>query len=97
MCNKYDLCSDTVTLDYSELIKTAEVAVHYSLEELSQRLRKWYNINSDTELTNLDADWMLQNAQSLATATTTLHYLTEGLEREEVVVVREIGKEVVEY
>lgn len=85
--SKYDLCSDTVTLDYQELIKTAEVAVHYSLEALNERLRKWYNINPS--LTNLDAGWMLQNAQALATATTTLHYLSEGLNREEVIVVRD--------
>ena len=93
--NKYDLCSDTVTLDYSELIKTAQVAVHYSLEELNQRLRKWYDINPNHRLSNLDAEWMLQNAQSLAIATTTLHYLTEGLKREEMVLVRDIKEEAV--
>ncbi len=89
--NKYDLCSDKVTLDYSELIKTARVAVHYSLEALNQKLRKWYEINPD--LSNLDAEWMLHDAQSLAIATTTLHYLTEGLSREEVVVERDIEEE----
>ena len=92
--NKYDLCYDTVTLDYSELIMTARVAVRYSLEALNQRLRKWYDINP--KLTNLDADWMLQNAQALATATTTLHYLTEGSNREEVIVVRDSVEDKVE-
>lgn len=87
--NKYDLCSDKVVLDYSELVKTAKVAVHYSLEALNQRLKKWYDINP--KLSDLDAEWLLNDAQALATATTTLHYLAEGLDREEVVVVREIG------
>ena len=89
--NKYDLCCDTVTLDYQELIMTARIAVRYSLEALNQRLRKWYDIKP--KLTNLDAEWMLQNAQALATATTTLHYLTEGLNREEVIVVRDTVKD----
>ena len=92
--NKYDLCSDTVTLDYSELIMTARVAVRYSLEALNQRLRKWYDIHP--KLSNLDAERMLSDAQSLATATTTLHYLTEGLNREEVIVVRDIVEDKVE-
>lgn len=86
---KYDLCSDTVTLDYQELIKTAKVAVRYSLEALNQRMKKWYAINPNGGLTDFDAERMLQDAQALATATTTLHYLTEGLKREEVVVVRD--------
>lgn len=91
--NKYDLCSDVVTLDYSELKKTARVAVKYSLEALNQRLRKWYDINPNRKLTNLDAEWLLQDAQALAIATTTLYYLSEGNSREEVVVVREEAKE----
>lgn len=89
--NKYDLCSDKVTLDYQELIKTAQVAVHYSLEALNQRLKKWYDIHPN--LSDLDAEWLLNDAQALATATTTLHYLTEGLKREEVVVVRDAVEE----
>lgn len=86
--NKYDLCSDKVTLDYLELIKTARVAVKYSLEALNQRLKKWYDIKP--KLSDLDAEWLLNDAQALATATTTLHYLTEGSNREEVVVERGI-------
>ncbi|GAI19619.1 unnamed protein product [marine sediment metagenome] len=89
--DKYDLCSDTVTLDYLELIKTAKVAVRYSLEALNQRMKKWYDIKP--KLTNLDAEWLLNDAQALATATTALHYLTEGLSREEIIVVRATEKE----
>lgn len=85
MVTKYDLCSDTVALDYSELERTAKIAVRYSLEALSQRLGKWHDIKP--RLTSVDAEWMLQNAQALATATTTLYYLEEGLTREVVEVV----------
>ena len=85
--NKYDLCSDTVTLDYSELIKTARVAVRYSLDALHERMRRWYDLKKRPN--NLDAEWLLDEATALTTATTTLHYLTEGLSREEVIVVRE--------
>jgi len=92
--NKYDLCSDTVTLDYQELIKTALVAVRCSLNTLEGRLRKWHDIHP--KLNNLDSERLLGDAQALATATTTLHYLTEGLNREKVVLVRDAVEDKVE-
>ena len=85
MATKYDLCSDTVTLDYQELVKTARVAVRYSLDALHQRVRRWYDIKNRP--TNLDAEWLLDDATALAIATTTLRYLEEGMSREEVIIV----------
>lgn len=90
LSNNYDLCSDKVVLDYSELEKTAMVAVRYSLEALHQRIREWYNLKRRP--TNLDAEWLLDDATALATATATLHYLEEGEKREEVIVVRDRPK-----
>jgi hypothetical protein len=86
--NQYDLCADTVTLDYTELEKVALIAMRYSLNALEQRLRVWRQIPMIKPPTNLDAEWMLQDAEALATATTTYHYLTKGLDREEVIVKR---------
>lgn len=80
-----DLSSNKVVLDYLELIKTARVAVRYSLEALSERLGDWRNLKRKP--TNLNAEWLLQDASALATSTAMLHYLEEGLTREEVEVV----------
>jgi len=79
--NNFDLCADTVTLDYEELLKTARVGVRYAKEALERNLRAWYNLEKLP--TNLDAEWMLDSAKALATATTTLHYLVEGIKRKE--------------
>jgi len=88
METKYDLCFDSVTLDYEELVATARVAVKYSLETLNQRLKRWYQLPPHIP-TNLDAEWLLDDAQALATATTSLHYLMEGRSRKEIIVERD--------
>ena len=80
-----DLSSNKVVLDYQELIKTARVAVSYSLEALSERLRDWRNLKSKP--TNLNAERLLDDASALAASTAMLHYLEQGLTREEVEVV----------
>jgi len=86
---KYDLCADSVTLDYEELVATARVAVRYSYQALQERLRKWSQVPLKSFPTDLDASWLLDDAQALATATTSLHYLIEGRSREEVIVKRD--------
>jgi len=85
--NNFDLCADTVTLDYEELLKAAQVGVRYAKEALERNIRAWYRL--DKLPTNLDAEWMLDSAKALATATTALHYLVEGKKRDVVKMIRE--------
>lgn len=82
---KNDLSYNHADLDYLELIKTARIAVSYSLEAVSERLRDWRDLKKKP--TNLNAEWFLQDATALAISTAMLHYLEEGLIREEVVIV----------
>jgi len=83
---KYDLCSSSVTLDYQELLQTARIAVRYSLQALENRLRDWYDYAKTKPVSSSGAEWMLEDAKALAVATTALHYLNDGLSREEVIV-----------
>jgi len=85
--NNFDLCADTVTLDYEELLKTAQVGVKYAKWALERELNAWYEPNRYP--TNLNAEWMLDSAKALATATTALHYLLEGRKRKVVKIARE--------
>ena len=78
---KFDLSIGTVTLDYQELVKTAQVAVRYSRDALEHRLQGWYQYPGKAP-SRLDAEWMLEDAKALAIATTALYVLREGLTRE---------------
>ena len=77
-----DLSYNHASLDYLELIKTARIAVKYSLEAVSERLRDWRDLKKKP--TNLNAEWFLQDATALAISTAMLHYLEEGITREEI-------------
>ena len=85
---KYDLSYGEVHLDYDELLKTARIAVRYSLAALESRIQKYHQLPPNNRLTNLDAEWMLEDAEALAVATTTLHYLQDGDKREDVIIER---------
>jgi hypothetical protein len=78
--DKFDLCADTVTLDYEELLKTAKIAVRFSRDDLHRRLATWNVIGKYP--TPVDAQYMREAAEALATATTSLYVLQEGLDRE---------------
>jgi len=84
--SKFDLCADSVTLDYEELVRVSIFAVKYSLDNLEDRLRKWHSFPFNC--TGLDAGWMLEAADALAVATRAHHYLVEGRARSEVIVER---------
>jgi len=84
--SKFDLCADSVRLDYEELVKTSTLAIKYSLDSLECRLRKWYN--HPFNCTGLDAERMVETADALAIATRAHHYLIEGRLREKVIIER---------
>ncbi|MFH1087672.1 MAG: hypothetical protein V1737_03705 [Chloroflexota bacterium] len=84
--HQFDLSAGVVRIDYRELVGTAQTAVFLAREELHQRLQKWYRLPSEEQPGNLDAEWMQSAAGRLAQATTTLCYLTGGLDREEVII-----------
>lgn len=83
---KFDLCADSVTLDYEALIHVSRIAMRYTLCALSDRLHNWYD--PEPRLTVLDAQRMLDDAKSLSDATIAYHYLAEGCSRQEVFVER---------
>jgi len=83
--NKFDLDADTVTLDYEELLQTARVGVRYARVALERELKRWYKPDIPT---NIDAEWMLDAAKALATATITLHYLVSGKDRKDIIIRR---------
>ena len=89
---KFDLCADKATLDYEELVRTSIIAVKYSLVELHKRLNKWYD--HPFKCTSLDASWMEEAAEDLATATRAYSYLLEGRSREEVIIDRRLDAKV---
>lgn len=83
---KHDLDFGTLTLDYEELKKTSMIAIRYSFEALQKKLSKWHNLGEYPS--ELDAEWMLKDAEALAIATTTFCYLNKGYDREEVKISR---------
>ena len=82
---KYDLCSDTVTLDYDELLTVAQSAVYYGVNAVSKRIT---NIQVG-RATSLDAKWLVRDAHNLARAITAVHYLTKGKDRPTIIVLRD--------
>jgi hypothetical protein len=91
--SKFDLCSDSVTLDYEALLHVSRIAMRYSLCALGDRVHRWYD--PEPKLTTLDADRLIDDATSLAEATRAYHYLREGLTRDVVIMYRpEKGAEV---
>ena len=90
--SKFDLCADTATLDYEELMNASIVAVKYSLAELHHRLKKWYE--HPFKCTSLDASWMEEAAEDLVIATRTYHYLVEGRSREKIIIDRRLDAKV---
>lgn len=87
---KFDLCADSVTLDYEALIYVSRIAMRYTLIALGERLHGWYDL--EPKLTVLDAQRMLDDAKSLSDATMAYHYLVEGRERRDVLVERKGGE-----
>jgi len=83
---KFDLCADSVTLDYEALIHVSRIAMRYTLIALGERLHRWYD--PEPRLTVLDAIRMLDDAESLSDATIAYHYLAEGRTRSKVIVER---------
>ncbi len=87
---KFDLDAETLKLDYDALVSVAQIAFVYTRERLSRRVeedfRKVHGIPTST-----DAEFLLRDAENLARSTTALHYLTEGRDREEKVIVLEGG------
>jgi len=71
---KHDACADEVKLDFGELLKTARIAVVYSRDELNRSINRWYDIK-EIDVSDVYADAMLRDAESLCTSTKTLHYL----------------------
>lgn len=76
--NKYDLCHDTVTLDYTELLRTAYIAVHFAKEELLRSLDRFYDYSTKEPLSPVYVDYMKSTADQLAQASITLHHLYHG-------------------
>jgi len=76
---QFDLCADTADLDYQKMIQTAQIAVGYSRDSLHYRVQQWYNLGKPC--THVDAEWMLRDAEALAIATTTRHFLIEASKR----------------
>ena len=74
---KHDACAYEVKLDYTELVETAKIAVTYAREQLHRSLDRWYDIKELTKggLSPIYADSMQRDAEALATATKTMHYL----------------------
>jgi len=88
--SKFDLCADTVTLDYEALVHVSRIAMRYTLIALGENLHRWYD--PEPRLTVLDAQRMLDNAKSLSDATIAYHYLVKGRTRSEVIVERDEQK-----
>lgn len=84
--DRFDLDADKVVLDYEELVKTAQIAVRFSRNQLVHTLARWTDF--DKAPSQLDAEWMQEEATALAIATRALHYLVKGSDREEVVIKR---------
>lgn len=82
--SKFDLCADSVTLDYRALLHVSRIAMRYSLIHLSDRLYKWYDL--EPKLSIVDTQGMLDDAESLASATAAYHYLEEGRSRRKVII-----------
>ena len=83
--SKFDLSSDRVVLDYQELLEVALSAQGYAIKAVSERMdtiRKGHP-------SSLDGEWLLNDAHRLAKAMTAVYYLTKGLDRPEIAVVRE--------
>ena len=76
---KYDLSADESTLDFNELIKTAQIARRLAKEQVHQRLQLWYRLNEQP--TSLDAERMEQDAKDLAQVSLTVYVLEEGRNR----------------
>ena len=74
---KHNACASEVKLDYGELVETTKIAVAYAREQLQRALSKWYDIEEITKggPAPIYADSMQRDAEALATATKTLHYL----------------------
>lgn len=88
--SKFDLCADSVTLDYEALIHVSRIAMRYTLTALGENLHRWYD--PEPRLTVLDAQRVLDNARSLSDATIAYHYLVEGRTRSRVIVERDEQK-----
>lgn len=84
--HKFDLCADSVTLDYEALIHVTRIAMRYTLIALDGNLHRWYD--PEPRITVLDAQRMLDSAKSLSDATVAHYYLAEGRARSKVIVER---------
>ncbi len=78
---QHDLSFDLVEIDYQELIRTANIAVGRSKDELQRILNKWYNLPNEKQPTSTDAQQLVHMAEQVSQSTTTLYVLREGLTR----------------
>jgi len=91
---KNDLCSNSATLDYQALLRTAQSAYKLGLEEVSRHLSVLHRFPpcGNTER-YLHAGWLAQEAKTLVVVAETLSTLLEGLTREEISIVnREVRR-----
>ncbi|KKL82412.1 hypothetical protein LCGC14_1985020 [marine sediment metagenome] len=83
--SKFDLSSDRVVLDYQELLEVALSAQGYAIKAVSERMdtiRKGHP-------SNIEGEWLLNDTHRLVKALTAVYYLTRGLDRPVINVVRE--------
>lgn len=85
---KFDLCADTVTLDYEALLDIARSDQAYALEEL-HRTHSFIQSNRATTMSVIQAEDLVRHARRLYKATTAVHTLTEGQTRDEIKVARQ--------
>jgi hypothetical protein len=88
--NKFDLCADTVTLDYAQLVKLSQIAIRYTRDELQRQLARW---NIDLPVSPVFVESMKNAADSLAEASVANYYLMNGLDRKEVIIKKERDSE----
>lgn len=83
---KSDLCADTVTIDYQELIRTAMFAFVELRESLNRELHKMYVIKAGTNDLMFAAKNSSEIADKLAVVAEMYHVLAEGQGRKEVII-----------
>lgn len=95
-----DLSFQQATLDYSALIRTAQIATveaQSQIKDLDKRLHEAL-VSNDTSLLRLIPEWMERELGRLTTASETLASLIGGLDRAHINIVnRDISEEAQEY
>ena len=87
--HKHDLCSDTLSLDYEELIKAVQVGCRYAGDQLYRDYRRVQDTIAPCPTVYTDA--LKDSAIAFATAVETYSYLIEGRSREVVKITNHKG------